>query len=165
MKKLSLIIASIFIGLTSYSQTLTKIVDEMSDKVYWSDDGQIYIKDDAGFRIECAWKYNSKEPVFDGIMAKVVGLGSCVENVEMIVLFDNSEKVTVTSWNKFNCEGNAWFSLKNNELELFKTVPITKIRFTNGRTYDSITGELDMSDYFIKINKRAENGDFDLIRQ
>ena len=126
---------------------------------------QVYIEDEAGFRIESSWKYNSPEPVFDGIMAKVVGLGSCVENVEMIILFDNGEKITKTSWNKFNCEGNAWYNLIESERTLFKTIPISKIRFTNSRTYDSITGTLEVPDYFITINRRAKNSEFDVINQ
>jgi len=165
MKNLLLTLLTFTLFSTGFAQTLTKIVDEMSDKIYWSDDGQVFIENDAGFRIECAWKYNSPDPVFDGLMAKVVGLGSCVENVEMIVLFENGEKITKTSWNKFNCEGNAWYNLKENEINLFKTTSISKIRFTNGRTYDSITGTLEVPEYFITINRRAENSQFDVVNQ
>jgi len=165
MKNLLLTLLTFTLFLTGFAQTLTKIVDEMSDKIYWSDDGQVFIENDAGFRIECAWKYNSPDPVFDGLMAKVVGLGSCVENVEMIVLFENGEKITKTSWNKFNCEGNAWYNLKETEINLFKTTSISKIRFTNGRTYDSITGTLEVPEYFITINRRAENSQFDVVNQ
>ena len=88
MKNFIVLLLSFMVFTIGNSQTLTKIVDEMSDKVYWSDDGQVFIENNAGFRIESAWKYNSPDPVFDGIMAKIVGLGSCVENVEMIVLFE-----------------------------------------------------------------------------
>ncbi len=165
MKKLLVSLLTFTLFSTGFAQTLTKIIDQMSDKVYWSDDGQVYIEDEAGFRIESSWKYNSPEPVFDGIMAKVVGLGSCVENVEMIILFDNGEKITKTSWNKFNCEGNAWYNLIESERTLFKTIPISKIRFTNSRTYDSITGTLEVPDYFITINRRAKNSEFDVINQ
>ena len=165
MKNFIVLLLSFMVFTIGNSQTLTKIVDEMSDKVYWSDDGQVFIENNAGFRIESAWKYNSPEPVFDGIMAKIVGLGSCVENVEMIVLFENGEKITKTSWNKFNCEGNAWYNLRESEVNLFKTVPISKIRFTNGRTYESITGVLELSDYFITINRRADNNQFDVVNQ
>lgn len=165
MKNFIVLLLSFMVFTIGNSQTLTKIVDEMSDKVYWSDDGQVFIENNAGFRIESAWKYNSSDPVFDGIMAKIVGLGSCVENVEMIVLFENGEKITKTSWNKFNCEGNAWYNLRESEVNLFKTVPISKIRFTNGRTYESITGVLELSDYFITINRRADNNQFDVVNQ
>lgn len=165
MKNFIVLLLSFMVFTIGNSQTLTKIVDEMSDKVYWSDDGQVFIENNAGFRIESAWKYNSPDPVFDGIMAKIVGLGSCVENVEMIVLFENGEKITKTSWNKFNCEGNAWYNLRESEVNLFKTVPISKIRFTNGRTYESITGVLELSDYFITINRRADNNQFDVVNQ
>ena len=165
MKNFIVLFLSFMVFTVGNSQTLTKIVDEMSDKVYWSDDGQVFIENNAGFRIESAWKYNSPDPVFDGIMAKIVGLGSCVENVEMIVLFENGEKITKTSWNKFNCEGNAWYNLRESEVNLFKTVPISKIRFTNGRTYESITGVLELSDYFITINRRADNNQFDVVNQ
>ena len=131
MKNFIVLLLSFMVFTIGNSQTLTKIVDEMSDKVYWSDDGQVFIENNAGFRIESAWKYNSPDPVFDGIMAKIVGLGSCVENVEMIVLFENGEKITKTSWNKFNCEGNAGTTLE-------------KVKLIYSRLYRSVRLDLRM---------------------
>ena len=63
-------------------------------------------------------------------MAKIVGLGSCVENVEMIVLFENGEKLK-TSWNKFNCEGNASTTLE-------------KVKLIYSRLYRSVRLDLRM---------------------
>ena len=44
MKNFIVLLLSFMVFTIGNSQTLTKIVDEMSDKVYWSDDGQVFIE-------------------------------------------------------------------------------------------------------------------------
>lgn len=55
-------------------------------------------------------------------------------------------------WNKFNCEGNVYVDFSSEELELLKTKKVTAIRFSNGRSYDTLTYNLKPSeqDYFIR---------------
>ena len=148
-----------------FSQNLTKLVDEMSGKIYWGDEGLVYLEESAGFRINGKWKYNSSEPIFEGFTVKVAGIGSCVENVQVIVLFEDGQKITKLSWNDFNCDGNAWFHFNKSDLELLRTVPIDKIRLTNGRTYQSITGEVDNSRYFIELYNKSINGVYETVSQ
>jgi hypothetical protein len=38
----------------------------------------------------------------------------------VIFLFDDDTKITITSWNKFNCDGKAYFTLSEDDLELVK---------------------------------------------
>jgi hypothetical protein len=167
MKKL--IMALFMVGITTmgFSQTLTKLVDEMAGKIYWVDEGVLYLEEEnnAGFRLNGRWKYNSNEPLFEGFTAKVVGVGTCVEKVQLIVLFEDGQKITKTSWNDFNCEGDAWYFFDKKELSLLTTVPIDKVRFTNGRTYESITGEIDTPNYFITLYNKSLSGDYETITE
>jgi hypothetical protein len=36
--------------------------------------------------------------------------------------------------------------------DLMKSQKVTKVRFENGRSYESLTGEVETKDYFIKLN-------------
>jgi len=89
----------------------------------------------------------------------MVNIGSnCVENNELVILFDDDTKITLTSWNKFNCDGNAWFNLEPNEIETLSKLKIKKIKITNGSTFDSFTSapkEKDKS-YFIELMQAAK---------
>jgi hypothetical protein len=51
------------------------------------------------------------------------------------------------------------------ELSLLTTVPIDKVRFTNGRTYESITGEIDTPNYFITLYNKSLAGDYETITE
>lgn len=97
--------------------------------------------------------YIKSDITFGMLVVTMYNIGNCNENDEIIILFDNGEKITQKSWKKFNCEGIAYFNLKDNEIELLKTQPISKIRVTNGRSYDSYTGDVTSKDkrYFIQL--------------
>ncbi len=94
----------------------------------------------------------------DYIYAQMVGIGKCFENDTMIILFEDDTNVTLKSWSKFNCDGIASFrtsSKINNDLTSKR---IKKIRLTNGRTFESYTGEIELTyqDYFIRFFKLLE---------
>lgn len=167
MKTLSFLIGFLMIPILSFSQELTKIIDTMSDKIYFIDSGTHYIDEtnNKGFRLDGLWKMNSEVPIFEGFAARVVGIGSCVENVQMIIQFENGEKITKLSWNKFNCEGNCFYRFTANELQMLKTIPISRIRFQNGRNYEQLTGEPLNPRFFIEINEKALQGGFVVIKQ
>ena len=57
----------------------------------------------------------------------------------MIILFKDGSKITLTSWNKFNCDGDAYFSLNAEQRLSLSTLPVKTIRVTNGYTFESIT--------------------------
>mgnify|MGYP007072230169 FL=1 len=165
MKKLFLTMGLAAISAIGFSQELTKLVDTMGGKTYWSDLGVVQIDGEQGFRVDGSWEYNSSIPIFKGISSKVVGLGSCVENVQVIILFENGKKIEKTSWNKFNCEGNAWYNFTQSEIAQLKTLSISKIRFTNGRNYESMTVDFSEPNYFIDLNKKASSGDYTTIEE
>jgi hypothetical protein len=89
----------------------------------------------------------------------MVGIGNCVENNTFIVKFSDESKIELKSWNDFNCEGDAWFSVKEDNLKSLETKKITKIRVQNGRTFESFTMEVPEidSDYFIQLIYATKN--------
>lgn len=93
-----------------------------------------------------------KDGSFSFITAKLIGLGNCVEDSEMIVLFENSEKISLSSWNKFNCKGNAYFSLTKKEESLLSSQEFKTVRIRNGETYKSVTSsDFENPRYFIQL--------------
>jgi hypothetical protein len=139
---------------------LIRETDDMSKKsyVYGSRDfvctnatGKI------GFRVSS--HINSIKLTFSMITVTMVGIGTCNENDEIIILFENGEKITKISWKKFNCEGEAYFDMNEKDIELLRTQPLSKIRMTNGRSYDSYTGDVKQKDkrYFIQLFYALDN--------
>jgi hypothetical protein len=96
---------------------------------------------------------------FEWVFVTMIGIGGCNEKDEIIILFENGEKIIKKSAHKFNCKGAAYFNMSDSDIRLLKTQPMSKIRMTNGRTYESFTG--DVSDknkrYFIQLFNAIEN--------
>ena len=164
MKKVFMVFGLAMASLTSYSQEILKHVDVMNDRVYWIDKpGQVFYGEDkqTGFRIDASFKLNQNSPIISGVDTLIVGMG-CVENVEIIILFEDGSKITKYSWNKFNCEGNAWFLFTPRELDMLSTKRISKIRLTNGFKYKSMTVDVADPDYFISLAQKAANNEFTL---
>jgi hypothetical protein len=162
MKKLSFILGMCLIPVFGFSQTLTKHIDDMSGKVYFFDSGTYYIdsENEKGYRLDGNWDVKDGQPVFRGFFVKVAGIGGCVENVDMIILFQNGDKITKRSFNKFNCDGLCFYAFSNSEIVMLQTLPIDKVRFTNGRGFESVTGQPIDPNFFIEINKKANNLDY-----
>ena len=136
-----------------------KETDAMSNKTYVYGNRAFIVANDAGkvgFRVDTYIRDNMS---FGFITVTMVGIGSCNENDEIIILFENGEKITKKSWKDFNCEGEAYFNLTKKEIDLLRTQPISKIRMTNGRTYDSYTGDVKAKDkrYFIQLFYALDN--------
>lgn len=93
------------------------------------------------------------------IAIKMVGLGACADNSELIILFQDERRIVIRSWNKFNCEGNAYFMLTPSDVQLLSTYPMLKMRVTNGQNKEQYTGEVSIEDshYFIDIIKAARS--------
>ena len=110
-----------------------------------------------GFRVSA--HINFRDIKFSMITATMVGIGWCNENDEIIILFENGEKIIKTSWKEFNCDGETYFNMDEEDIELLRTQPLSKIRMTNGRTYDSYTGDVKQKDkrYFIQVLYALDN--------
>mgnify|MGYP000906159275 FL=1 len=138
---------------------IKKYVDIMTDKTYLFPSKKIVLLNDnnkMGFSVRGEIRNGFK---FDGISVKQFGIGNCDENDELIILFDNGSKIIKKSWNEFNCEGNSYFNLNQDDINLLRKQTISKIRLTNGRTYESYTGDVEKSSkrYFIQLFYAIDN--------
>ena len=57
------------------------------------------------------------------------------------------------SWNKFNCEGNAWFNISKDETKLLREHKVVKAQMQNGYSYESFQNDVPVGeqDYFIRF--------------
>jgi hypothetical protein len=53
---------------------------------------------------------------YSGIMINSFGIGTRIEKDELTFLFEDNTKVSLLSWNKFNCKGASYFDLNASEL-------------------------------------------------
>jgi len=165
MKKILLLLTMVLAFNLLNAQDLTKTTDSMSEQTYWSvsnpplyetlDGKWFYL--DVYFGKDDINEYGV--PKITMLTAKIVGL-ECVENVETILLFDNGEKIKLKSWNKFNCKGNAYFNLSEDELNKVLTLPLKTVRVTNGRNYKSFTIDCKSPEHFVKVKGQMDNGLF-----
>ena len=128
---------------TSEKYQLLYYKDIMTDKEYiYSKDRILYFEDGKkGFSVSISWNFEKGKVNYNGISVKSVGIGSCVENDDLIILFEDNTKVSLKSWNKFNCNGNSYFDLNAKELNNLNK-RIKGIRFQNGRSFESSTYQI-----------------------
>lgn len=131
---------------------IMKSTDVMTDKTSYITSRSLALsesKDNAEMYLAIK-KQNNKLVPNDLCVTMDIG-GHCVEDNTLIIMFSNAQKISLTSFNKFNCDGIAWFSLSNEQCKLLSSQPIDKIRIKNGRTYDEMTATLKINkDYFIQ---------------
>lgn len=155
MKKLTTTVSIVLLALSSFAQlTINETKDDMTDKVSYSiSEGLVCanIEQTLGFRIDPNITIKKDKKVVENLIITMVGLESCNENNTLIILFENGDKITLTSWNKFNCKGTSYFSLTPSTIEKLKDNEISKIRLTNGKSYKSFTSELTYKNYFIEL--------------
>jgi hypothetical protein len=161
-QKLNLLFV-IFFSIFSFSQKdsvyVIKETDAMSDKSYLYPNRAFVVSNlklGVGAKIDCYIKDNLK---IHSLMVKMIGLGSCNENDEIIILLENGDKITIVSWKKFNCDGEAYFNLSDSDISKLKSSELLKIRITNGRTFKSLTEDVKKEDkrYFIQLIYALEN--------
>tara|TARA_B100000459_G_C8516413_1_gene174227 strand:- start:8 stop:652 length:645 start_codon:yes stop_codon:yes gene_type:complete len=138
-------------------------VDDMTDKVTLYGSKRLVIRDPEDSKMAFAVYYSFKgtganDVKISGINVKIVGM-TCVENVALLFLFDDGSKLQIKSWNKFNCKGNAWYTVSLKQLNILATKKIKKIRVQDGKSYKTITKELDAPDksYFINMAKALKD--------
>jgi|688.fasta_scaffold732124_2 hypothetical protein len=167
-KSLLLLLFTFTFNFATFSQTskdsvfLIKYVDEMADKTYYFTNRKLVVSNDektVGFGVE---PFINDNLTFGFLSVKIINLGTCNDNDEIIILFENGEKIIKKSWKDFNCEGVAYFDMEYEDLYLLKSQQISKIRITNGYTYQSFTGNVKQKDkrYFIQFLYSLNNGLF-----
>lgn len=137
---------------------VAKHIDDMTDKVYYYSSKKLFCQDNSktkGFSLTYLFEGKTDNDIkIRGLSLQVVGL-NCLENTELLFLFDDSSKLSVKSWNKFNCKGNAWYQLTASQTKQLASKTIKKIRVENGRNYKSYTQELEGEDksYLVNMHK------------
>lgn len=101
----------------------------------------------------------SKDMQLQHIAVMAAGLGACIDKSEIILLLEGDNRIVKRAWSKFNCEGNAYFSLADSDIDLLSKYALVKIRVTNGQTHSQYTSEVPAADahYFIDIIKLIDN--------
>ena len=160
MKKTILSVTAL-LTFSAYSQTIKPFViehcvDKMTDKEYYLASKNFVgtnIQNTIGFSITPHFKNVDGKIAQNNLILKNIGIGNCDENDTLIFLFEDDTKITITSWNKFNCEGKAYFDLTEDDLEMLKTKRISAIRFNNGYSYESLTYNLKKEEkgFFINV--------------
>lgn len=162
--KLYLTIVGIIITFSSSAQKtdsvfIVKIVDEMSDNSYLLSSRKMVIHNKEmtrGFSLEGDIKLVDGKPKVTGVSSVLIAIGQCQENVELILMFSDSTKIKLKSWNKFNCKGNAWFDITDKDAEKLSKLKLIKAKITNGATFDSFVHEVEEDqDYFIRLFNAA----------
>ena len=160
MKK-TILTATALLTFSAYSQTIKPFViehcvDKMTDKEYYLASKNFVgsnIQKTEGFSITPHFKNVDGKIAQNNLILKNIGIGNCDEKDSLIFLFEDGTKITITSWNKFNCEGKAYFDLTEDDLEMLKTKHISTIRFVNGYSFESLTYNLKKEEkgFFINV--------------
>lgn len=168
MKNLKLLsILFILLSNTIYSQKNSIKINSLPDsliilKKFDDMAGQTYYY--ASYNLECFeenegfyfFGYIGKTLHYDFIHLKTYGLGDCNEKNELIIMFEDDSKIVMRSVDNFNCKGSSMYVLTGSGKKKLSKLRIKKIRYTNGRSYKSLTYELN-SDYFIKLMRMVKN--------
>ena len=174
MKKTIILISSLILSFNAYTQTKTKkdvdsvyilkSIDDMTDKTYYFPTFKIPLinkTENQGLGISAfidEKEYDNSIYIKD-LDVKSINVGGCVEKSEIIFLFEDGSKINLISWNKFNCDGNSWFEIGDSDAEVLATKELRKVKFINGRSYDSFTLEVPANRrrYFIQLYDAVKN--------
>ena len=147
---------------------IQKCVDEMTDKVYFFGNETLKAIDKdggkKGFVVRVSFKEEKGRAVYNGLSVKSVGIGNCVEESKLVVLFEDGSKETLTAWNDFNCKGNSYFDLRRNMISKLNK-PINKIMFQEGRSFERYTEEVSTEDksFFMNVVKALNQTDYEVV--
>ena len=135
---------------------IVKECDDMTDQCLYYPRFKMAVANDEktiGFTMDAYSSEKTGSISLDGILVKSVNIGTCNEKDKLIIMLDDSTKVNLISWNDFNCEGNAWYHLKDSDINRLAGHKMIKAFFQNGRSYDSFSRTIDAEDqdYFMKL--------------
>lgn len=136
----------LLIATTGFSQEIRKEVDEFTQETAYLVDKNLefegislipYLRPFHGGKTHC----------FELITKTSI---RCLKNSELIIVLEDGSKIYLRSWNKDNCNGCSFFKLRNSAIKKLKTKKISKLKFINNDTGETITVYKE-SDYFIKL--------------
>ena len=132
--------------------------DEMTDKSYYFPSRQLICQnpDNKGVGFAASFfigKANNGDLEVRELKMKIIGVGSCHEKDEVILLLDDGTKVKAVMWNDFNCDGKVWCKVDKSDMRDLAIKKVIKIRVQNGRTFESYTHVVSVSeqDYFNQL--------------
>ena len=119
-----------------------------------------------GFKLDLDFDRKDGELKVTGFLAKLVNIGTCGEKNELILLFEDDTRMTLVSWNKWNCEGDAWYNLSQSQVETLATKKVMKAQMKNGYSFESYVNSIEpeFQSYFIKLIGDAKQGKVELVK-
>ena len=140
---------------------LTYFVDEFTGKEYLATRGgtDLLVSDDGkrGFLLYTDFRKENGKWVYNGLSVKST-VGSCFENDEVYIIFEDGSKFDMTSWGDFKCEGMLYFDL-NGKFRDKLSKPMKGIKFVNGRDFSSFEKmftDINDKNYFINAFKALD---------
>jgi hypothetical protein len=133
--------------------------DEFTDKEYlWTKNDLLITQDGKkGFKLYPRFSKENGKWSYTGVSG-VSTVGNCFENDKVYIIFEDGSKFDMTSWRKFNCDGDISFDLYGKFKDQL-TKPIKGIKFQNGRTFESfekIFTNPNDKNYFINAFKALD---------
>ena len=168
MKRLSIILVMVLAFATSNAQVgILKVVDSMDDSVTYLPSSKFVVtnpEQNKGFGIQSL--INKSITGISMLIVTPIGIGNCNENNTLIFKFKNGDRITVKSWNKFDCDVS-YFTVTKKLYRALISDKVVKIKFQNGYTHDSLTAEVNEEDqtYFIELDEALKAKDFKLVTE
>lgn len=157
MKKLLLSIVAVAFSTTVLSQEfVVKVCEDKIEKTTtYIPTESIFVKSPSGkdgFLLSLYIQKKEDKVVCTGITVNSVVGSSCVENSTLYLVLENDEVVTLTAWNKFNCDATSYFDFTDENMKKLSTIKLKTIRFKNGYDFASLTGiENGKESFFIRV--------------
>lgn len=137
---------------------IEKTVDEMDGRIMYLANTSLYIENGMGSE-QIIFTFHIEGNTDNNIQAKGLTVftsgigGNCVEKSELIILFDDGDKIIKNAWNDFNCDGLSFYNLSKNDLQKLSVKSVSKVRFKNGYNYNSYTSKVEpcYKQYFIRV--------------
>lgn len=129
--------------------------DEMSEKTYIYPSREIICMNEdstKGFTLNIIITSNLS---MRALVLNMRNIGNCSEKNELIFLFDDNSKLTIKSFSDFTCKETSFFNLDKEDVLQLASKKVTKIKATNGYTFDSFTSPVNekFQDYFLKVSR------------
>jgi hypothetical protein len=131
-------------------------IDEMTKKEYYLPSEKMIIANKEktkGFTISPNFKFQDGKLKLQSLIVKSFVGSSCVENNKLYFLLENDKVITLTSWNKFNCDGTSYFDFTDEDLKSLSESKIKLVRFVNGYEYAEFQNNplAEEKNFFIRI--------------
>lgn len=159
-----LIISTVF-AQENTTSIMCESIDEFDDTRTIVSGREILFKDGGdlktqGLVLMGATQKDKNKYYLGSLIIYAVGLESaCVdEGSTLDIIFENGEKIKLSSWNKFNCKSVSYFTLSDNHRKIFSQSKIKAVRYTEKRSRENMTSKDE-------ITEKNANYLFDLIKE